>query len=106
MSSFLQKNVKVIRAGLDDHNANCPVPARAILLHPSEHEKLDVTNLWGHAVLADERVRLGYFMIGCEGSAWGIERELALHIESPAKVPLRAIDPVESPLAARASQRV
>ncbi|HXB16393.1 MAG TPA: hypothetical protein VNV44_11700 [Solirubrobacteraceae bacterium] len=106
MSSFLEKNVKVIRAGLDDHNANCPVPARAILLHPSEHAKLDVPTLWGHPVLADERVRLGFFRIDCEASAWGIERELALHIESPAKVPLRVLDPVESPLAARASQRV
>ncbi len=106
MSSFLRKNVELIRAGLDDHNKNCPVPARAILLHPSEHAALDKDNLWGHPVLADDRVRLGYFRIDCEASAWDIERELALHIESPAKVPLRVLDPVESPLVARATQRV
>jgi hypothetical protein len=104
MSEFLRKNVEVIRAALDDHNANCPVPARAILLHPSEHAKLDVPDLWGKPVLADERVRLGFFRVDCDGSAWEIENELALHIQPPAGAPAPVrFDPVERPLAARAS---
>jgi len=40
MSDFLRKNIEIIRAGLDRHNLDCPVRARAILLHPTEHEKL------------------------------------------------------------------
>ncbi len=103
MSAFLRKNIEIIRAALDDHNENCPVPARAILLHPSEHEKLSVCELWGKPVLADKRVRLGFFRVDCDGSAWEIEKELALHIQPPAgePVPVRA-DPVEHSLAAQA----
>jgi hypothetical protein len=102
MSDFLRKNVEKIRAGVDDHNSNCPVPARAILLHPVEHEKLGVEQLWGLAVNADERVRLGYFQVACEGSAWKCEEELAAYTELPATTePARTMPaPMEHPLAA------
>jgi hypothetical protein len=103
MSTFLRKNVEIIRAALDDHNENCPVPARAILLHPAEREKLQVCSLWGKPVLADSRVRLGFFRVDCDGSAWEIEKELALHIQVPAGKPEPSrFNPVERPLAARA----
>jgi len=101
---FLGKNIRKIQAGVQHHNSTCGVPARAILLHPLEHEKLGVQELWGLAVCADERVRLGRFRIDCEGSAWRVEDELELHtqqltISSP-RTPPGA--PLEQPLAARA----
>jgi hypothetical protein len=103
MSEFLRKNVEIIRAGLDDHNGSCPVRASAILFHPTEHEKLKVPELWGLPVLADDRVRLGYFRVDCEGSAWDIEKALALHIHGPVELPVTSpADPVEHPLAAQA----
>lgn len=84
MSDFLLRNLPVIRAAVDDHNGNCPVPARAILLHPTDQEKLGVSDLWGLAVCPDDRVRLGYFRIDCEGSAWLAEDELLAYIQAPA----------------------
>ncbi len=103
---FLSKNIRTIRAGIQDHNRKCPVPACAILLHPTEHEKLDVNELWGLPVDADKRVRLGYFMIKCEGSAWRVEDELELYTRqletaTPPKLPGT---PLEQPLAAQADQ--
>lgn len=100
---FLCKNIRTIQAGVQKHNVTCGMPARAILLHPTEHAKLGVTELWGLAVLADDRVRLGFFQVDCEGSAWEIEKELALYLHPPVpKSQPRTPDPVEHPLAARA----
>ena len=73
---FLNKNIRKIQAGVEHHNRTCGVPARAILMHPTEHAKLGVEKLWGLPICADERVRLGRFRIDCEGSAWRVEDEL------------------------------
>ena len=102
MSEFLRKNIPVIRAGVDSHNRTCPVPARAILLHPSEHAKLGVLSLWDLDVIADQRVPLGRFRVDCDGSAWGVEDELLAFIES-SSVKERTIPApeTEQPLAAR-----
>jgi hypothetical protein len=100
---FLTKNIHTIQVGIQHHNRTCVVPARAILLHPTEHAKLGVQELWGLAVCADERVRLGRFRIDCEGSAWRVEDELDLHTQhletSTSPTPGA---PLEQPLAARA----
>lgn len=77
MSEFEIRNLKRIRAALDHHNGGCSLPARAILLNPIDHALLGWDGLWGLPVLADERVRVKYVRIDCEGSTWGIERELA-----------------------------
>ena len=102
MTEFLEKHVSTIRAGVDDHNGRCCVPARAILLHPTEHEKLGVSKLWGLDVTSDERQRSGYFRVACEGSAWRVEDEILAFIATPAAVPDPATAPVpaERPLAA------
>jgi hypothetical protein len=102
MSEFLAKNLPVIRSALDEHNRECPVPAQAILLNPTDQEKLAlaVPELWGLPVCPDDRVRVGYFRIKCEGSAWHMEDELLAYIEAPVEqVPIPAA-PREHPLAA------
>lgn len=102
MNEFLAKNTPVIRAGVDHHNATCGVPARAILLHPAEHARLGVSSLWNLDVLADERVRLGRFCVDCEGSAWRVEDELLLYIETSSVKERKIPAPqTEQPLAAR-----
>lgn len=101
---FLSKNIRKIQAGVQHHNRTCGVPARAILMHPTEHAKLGVEKLWGLPICADERVRLGRFRIDCEGSAWRFEDELEMYTQqlltaTPPKLPAT---PLARPLAAQA----
>lgn len=109
MTDFLLKNVRKIRAGVEDHNETCKVPARAILLHPDEHDRLGVSDLWDLPLLADARQRIGFFRVDCEGSAWQIESELAAHVDFSAgdqPAPELPESPVERPLAARGISEV
>jgi hypothetical protein len=101
---FLSKNIRKIQAGVQHHNRTCGVPARAILMHPTEHAKLGVEKLWGLPICADERVRLGRFRIDCEGSAWRVEDELELYTQQllTATPPTLPATPLERPLAAKA----
>ena len=90
MSQFAAKNLAAIKAALDQHNADCPVPANAILLNPVDHELLGFDELWGLPVLADERVPTKRVRIDCDGSAYGIEDEIAEAIaqETPSQLPV------------------
>ncbi len=88
MSGFESKNLAAIRAALDHHNADCPVPANAILLNPVDHELMGWDELWGLPVLADERVPTKRVRIQCDGSAFGIEDEVADAVSSPNELPV------------------
>ena len=67
---------------------------RAILLNPGNHELFGWDELWGIPVLPDERVAPKRFRIDCDGSAFGIEEEVAdaiatqTPVETPAEQPL------------------
>lgn len=76
MREFEVKNLIAIRAALDDHNSDCPMPARAILLNPVDHHLLGWDELWGVPVVADDQVRVKRIVIDCEGSAREAERIL------------------------------
>lgn len=78
-----RSNLIAIRRALDHHNSNCPVPARAILLNPADHERLDIASLWGLPVEADDRVPHKRCRIVCDGSAWGLEDELLEYLQEP-----------------------
>ena len=71
------KNLGAIKAAVDQHNDECPVPANSILLNPVDHALIDCDELWGLPVLADERVPTKRVRIQCDGSAFGIEDEFA-----------------------------
>jgi hypothetical protein len=92
MSSLEAEMLAFIRRGLDHHNATCPMPARAILLNPGNHELFGWDELWGVPVLPDERVQPKRFRIDCDGSAYGIEDELAEEVQRR--------EPIEAPLVA------
>jgi len=88
VSGFESKNLAAIRAALDHHNADCPVPANAILLNPVDHELMGWDELWGLPVLPDERVPTKRVRIQCDGSAFGIEEQVADAVSSPSELPV------------------
>jgi hypothetical protein len=90
VSEFESKNLAAIRKAIDAHNAECPVPANAILLNPVDHELMGWDELWGLPVLADERVPTKRVRIDCDGSAYGIEDEVAEVVsqQAPAQLPM------------------
>lgn len=101
MSDYVEKNVRAIRAALDDHNGGgCPRPATAILLNPDDHERLGIGKLWGLPVSACEKQRPHFVRIQCDGSAWGVEDELEKYVNAPEKPEGSPIAPNEYPLAA------
>jgi len=66
-----------IHAGLDHHNATCPMPARAILLNSGNFELFGRTELFGLPVEPRDEIPPKRFRIDCSGSAYGIEEEIA-----------------------------
>jgi hypothetical protein len=83
-----------IKTGLDHHNGSCPMPAKAILLNPGNHELFGWDELWGVPVLPDERVAPRRFRIDCDGSAFGIESELEQVVADGAEVERRVVVPI------------
>jgi hypothetical protein len=90
VSQFTAKNLAAIKAALDHHNVDCPLPPNAILLNPVDHELMGFDELWGLPVLPDERVPTKRVRIQCDGSAFGIEDEVADAVasEQPATQPM------------------
>ena len=66
------------------------MPAKAILLNPVDHELMGWDELWGLPVLPDDRVPTKRVRIDCDGSAHGIEDEVAEAIaqQTPAEEPI------------------
>ena len=79
-----------IKVGLDHHASTCPLTPKAILLNPANHELFGWDELWGIPVLPDDRVAPKRFRIDCDGSAFGIEEEVAdaIATQEPLQVPL------------------
>lgn len=91
MASLEAEMLAFIRKGIDHHAESCPLQPRAILLNPGNHELFGWDELWGIPVLADERVAPKRFRIDCDGSAFGIEEEVAEVVRGPA-------EPLEVPI--------
>lgn len=92
MGEFEIANLAAIRAALDHHNGECPVPARAILLHPYDHGLMGWDELWGLPVLPDDRVPVKRVRIDCGGSAWTLDEELETFLQE-APVPTGPVAP-------------
>jgi hypothetical protein len=75
-----------IRAGLEHHDATCPMPARAILLNEGNYELFGRTELFGLPLEPREDIPPKRFRIDCPGSAYGIEDEIAEAIGEPLPV--------------------
>jgi hypothetical protein len=89
MASLEAEMLAFIRRGLDHHASTCPLAPRAILLNPGNYELFGWDELWGVPVLPDDRVAPKRFRIDCDGSAFGIEEEVAqeVRISEPLVVP-------------------
>ena len=83
MPSLEAEMLEFIRRGLDHHAQSCPLQPKAILLNPGNHELFGWDELWGIPVLPDDRVAPKRFRIDCDGSAYGIEAEIADTIAAP-----------------------
>jgi hypothetical protein len=69
-------NLFAIRAGVDRHNRNCPIPASQILLNPVDHALMEYRRLWGLPVSPDPSVKTKRFRITCDRYAPGEDAEL------------------------------
>ena len=76
-----------IKAGVDHHNATCPMPARAILLNTGNYELFGWDELCGLPVEPRDEIPPKRFRIDCPGSAYGIEEEIAEAVGEPLEAP-------------------
>src|SRR4051812_7825737 len=84
-----------IKAGVDDHNATCPMPARAILLHTRNYELFGWGEILRLPVQPRDDIPPKRFRIDCPGSAYGIEEEIEEAIGEP--LPVRQAPEIPSP---------
>ena len=82
-----------IKAGVDHHNATCPMPARAILLNRGNSAVLGWALVGGPPVEPRDEIPPKRFRIDCPGSAYGIEEEIAEAVGEPLEAPLVPVTP-------------
>ena len=82
-----------IKAGVDHHNATCPMPARAILLNSGNYELFGWDEVCGLPVEPRDEIQPKRFRIDCPGSAYGIEEEIEEAIGEPLEAPLVPVAP-------------
>ena len=82
------KNLEAISKAIDQHNANCPFPAIAVVMNPFEVERLGWDSIRGLPIRSDPAVGTGAFRIVCGGDEVdeGVEEtvEAVSDIEVPA----------------------
>ena len=61
------KNLEAISKAIDQHNANCPFPAVAVVMNPFEVERLGWDTIRGLPIRSDPAVGTGAFRIVCGG---------------------------------------
>jgi hypothetical protein len=86
--SLEQEMSAFIKAGLEHHNATCPMPARAILLNTGNYELFGRTEMFGLPLEPRDDIPPKRFRIDCPGSASGIEDEIAEMLGEPVGEPI------------------
>jgi hypothetical protein len=82
------KNLEAISRAIDQHNADCPFPAVAVLMNPFEVERLGWDTIRGLPIRPDGDVGTGSFRIICGGDELEEEQEEAVEAVSEQVVPL------------------
>ena len=90
MSGAEPKNLEAISKAIDDHNANCPFPARLIRMNPFEVERLGWDSIRGLPIEGDPNVGTGSFRIVCAGDGEGLDLEESVEAVSEELVPVEA----------------
>jgi hypothetical protein len=57
-----------VHAALEDHNRDCGDRIVGIALHPDDHERLSIVELWGLPVLAWDLVEPGRLRLLCDAT--------------------------------------
>ena len=65
MSSAEAKNLEAIAKAIDQHNANCPFPAVAVVMNPFEVERLGWDTIRGLPIRSDPAIGTGSFRVIC-----------------------------------------
>jgi hypothetical protein len=82
------KNLEAISRAIDQHNANCPFPAVAVMMNPFEVERLGWDSIRGLPIRPDPDVGTGAFRILCGGDEPGLEEEETVEAVSRDVVPV------------------
>lgn len=82
------KNLEAISRAIDQHNADCPFPAVAVLMNPFEVERLGWDEIRGLPIRPDPNVGTGSFRILCGGEELEEEQEEVVEAVSEQVVPL------------------
>ena len=82
------KNLEAISKAIDQHNANCPFPASAVVMNPFEVERLGWDSIRGLPIRSDPAVGTGAFRIVCGGDEQDDEVEETVDAVSDIEVPV------------------
>ena len=81
------KNLEAISKAIDQHNANCPFPAVAVVMNPFEVERLGWDSIRGLPIRSDPAVGTGAFRIVCGGDEQDEGLEESVEAVSDIEVP-------------------
>jgi len=88
MSSSEAKNLEAISKAIDQHNANCPFPAVAVVMNPFEVERLGWDTIRGLPIRSDPAIGTGAFRIVCGGDEEEQGTEEVVEAVSDIEVPV------------------
>ena len=88
MASSEAKNLEAISKAIDQHNANCPFPAVAVVMNPFEVERLGWDTIRGLPIRSDPAVGTGSFRIVCGGDEEESGLEESVEAVSTTEVPV------------------
>jgi hypothetical protein len=87
MASSEAKNLEAISKAIDQHNANCPFPAVAIVMNPFEVERLGWDSIRGLPIRSDPALGTGAFRIVCGGDEEEEGTEEVVEVVATQEVP-------------------
>ena len=86
MSDTEAKNLEAISKAIDQHNADCPYPAREVRMNPFEADRLGWDEIRGLPIVADPSIGTGSFRIVCSRDSEGQGLEEVEAVGSPIEV--------------------
>jgi hypothetical protein len=87
VASSEAKNLEAISKAIDQHNANCPFPAVAVVMNPFEVERLGWESIRGLPIRSDPAVGTGAFRIVCGGDEEEEGTEEVVEVVATQEVP-------------------
>ena len=70
------KNLERISTTIDEHNAECAYPAKAVVMNPYEVERLGWDTIRGLPILSDPAMGSGMFRLICDADTLDLEESV------------------------------